>query len=222
MRSKNDAFIVLGILILASLGYFIRAFWTKVVVPSWCFREEFSLCQRGQELRQKIRSTPSTDLIHKGELEREEISLGKMLSTVQKRRYLYTISLTSIPSLLHLEYYRSTLKRGSPRHTLFGRQTEHWLRNAKLAALADHIGLIVRYNFPLALGYAVEILPTAFFLYATGKFHTLVAALPPGYVSRKFLASTSTEGGLFCTGCLWWVLCAVAVRFGVRGFMCIA
>lgn len=221
MKSNNDASAVLGILLLVVFGYFFRAFWTKVVAPSWWFREELSLCQRGQELRQKIRDTASTDLVHKGQLEREEISLVRMLHIEQKKRYQYSFSVTSIASLLYLDYYNSTLKPGSSRHTLLGRQTERWLRNAKLAALADHMGLIGYYNFPLALGYAVEIFPTVFFIYATGKFHTSVAMLPPGYVSHKILAFTSKEGeSLFCTGCMWWVLCAVAVRFGMRGFVC--
>lgn len=219
----HDICAVFGILLLTAIGCALGSLWSKIVVPSLFFGgDEVELRLRCEELRRQIVATSSSDLVRKGQLEREEISLQKKLAELVQKRQKYTFSLLFFAFSLHLKPSKPSSKqeREFSQRTLLGRLVWQVFHDARIANVADDLGFFVIYNLPLLLGYVIQFLPTAVFLFYRGVSRTPVTMLPFGSLSSLFFVGEYKEGEMFyCTGWVWWALCIVAVRFMVRVFL---
>lgn len=210
--------------LLTVLGYYLSIIWFKKVVAFVCFREEVLLRQRCETLCKEILETSSTDLVRRGQLEREEISLQKKCTAAQNRRRRYTFSITSLPLLFYGQPSKIAVKLccgegSSPHRTPCGRQAERLMKNVRLANVVDHVSLLGMYSVPPLLGYVIQFFPTALFLHTRGVWSTTVVMLPSGYFTCWLFPGRYIQGGMLCCpGWVWWALCILALKFVVRVF----
>lgn len=192
---------------LMTLSYVLSTLWDRVGAPLLFFREEVTLLNTSRLLCAQIDAIPSSELARKGRLQREGVAVKKKLQEVEMKHWRYSLSLTSLFFLFKVEKHQEGLER-----TPLGK----WFRkhfSSSAADLADHVFLLLFYNFPTVFTYLVYVVPSILYVLTHGGFWKVVAYLP------VFLWSAEEERGMKgmpCPAWMWLVLCALSLKLVTR------